>query len=97
MAKIKKQSNLSKFLSQHRSYLIGILLGVGLILLNTLVGLYMVNIVVQSENPQIKSVQSLPVPAINESAYKNFKDDYLDRKIKDLVEAPSKNPFQTDK
>lgn len=84
-----------KFVSQQRSYLIGVGLGTTLIIVNTTVGLYVVNLLIESESPTNKTVQQLPVPKIDEEGYLSFKVDYLNRQTKELRATPTVNPFGT--
>ena len=93
--KKKQKGELSKYIAQRRSYIIGIILGVMLILVNSGVGIYVVSLVLSSQNPQDLEFEALPVPKISTSDYEQFRDDHLDRQAKDLIIPSSVDPFDT--
>lgn len=96
MAKKESKSQLSKFLAQRRSYLIGVVLGLVLITINSVIGLYVVNLVLQENEVNPDLIQELPVPEIDEFAYTSFREDYIDRQSRDKSELEPGNPFRTD-
>lgn len=92
----QKGSSLGKLLAQRRSYLIGVALGLLLITINSIIGLYVVDLVLSETDIDPDMVQTLPVPEINEAAYTNFRNDFLDRQEKNSKSSFGNNPFKTD-
>ncbi len=94
----KKGSNekITKFIAQRRSYLIGIGLGITLIIINTVIGLYVVNLVLESaDDTNVVDFEELPVPKIKEQEYLNFRDDFIQRQKLEVKQLTNQDPFDT--
>ena len=92
----KTQSNdLRKFVSQRKSYLTGVALGLILILVNTIIGLYVVVLMSENQGNSDIEVQTLPVPEIDQEDYISFRDDFLRRQKKELQNTSDQDPFKT--
>ena len=96
MAK-KKSKDITKYIAQRRSYLIGVGLGISLIVITSIIGLYVVNLILESEDDSgIVEFEKLPVPEIEEEAYVNFRDDFITRQTRNIKNFDgSKDPFST--
>lgn len=88
-----KQSKFEQFLSQRRSYILGVIVGISLIAVNTFVGLYVLRLVLEDDTIPVVPGLSLPVIKIKE--YELAEKDYLDRQTKDLKANPDSDPFKT--
>lgn len=89
----QKQGKFEQFLSQRRSYILGVFIGLSLIALNTYVGLYVLQLVLEDNTIPVVSGLSLPVIKIKE--YEIAEKDYLDRQSKELKSNPPSDPFKT--
>lgn len=93
---LKPQSK-NKFVQlflQNRTYLIGIGLGFFLIVVNFYLGIYVVNLVLQSRN--IEFVPGIALPEVNEEDYEQVKTNLQKREQKLVPQIQVTNdPFRT--
>lgn len=89
----KKSSGFEKYFSEHRSYIVGVIVGLILIAINVYVGLYVVDLLLTDKKILVKPGLSLPV--IQYQDYEIVKKDLLNRQTKELGSNPKIDPFQT--
>ncbi len=83
----------SDFLSLHKSYILGVVVGISLLILNTYVGLYITRLLLDDENLPVTPGVSLP--AINLDDYEAVKTDRQNREVKELRVPSGIDPFGT--
>lgn len=84
---------LNLFARKRTSYLLGVLLGVVLIIINVYVGLTIVTLLLDSNN-QLPSQAGISLPVIKTKEYEDAKFEYLKRQQKQYRLSPSVDPFK---